>query len=115
MRAARFVTLWEFQARPQAVAAFEEIYGANGAWAQLFRQSPDFLGTELVRDPDRAGRYLTLDHWTSREALRRFKQDHHADYAALDKQCESLTAREVLLGDFEQISILRRPTKPSKH
>jgi quinol monooxygenase YgiN len=103
MNGVRFTAVWEFQVKPEAVSAFESIYGPDGAWAQLFRQSPDYRGTELVRDLDRLGRYLTLDHWTSREALRRLKQDLHAEYAALDQQCESLTEREVLLGNFESL------------
>ena len=82
---------------------FEETYGPNGAWGQLFRQSPDYLGTELIRDLDHLGRYLTLDHWTSRESLHRFKQAHQSAYAALDKQCESLTEKETFLGDFESV------------
>jgi hypothetical protein len=74
-------------------------------WAQLFRESPDYRGTELVRDLDHPGRYLTLDHWASREALHRFKQDYQSVYAALDKQCESLTEKEMFLGDFEHVAL----------
>jgi quinol monooxygenase YgiN len=103
MRALRFTAVWEFQVKPEAVSAFESIYGPDGAWAQLFRQSPDYLGTELIRDLDRPGRYLTLDHWTSREALQSLKQNLHVEYAALDQQCESLTEREVFLGNFESL------------
>lgn len=101
MRALRFTAVWEFQVKPEAVSAFEETYGPDGAWAQLFRQSPDYRGTELIRDLERPGRYLTLDHWTSREAFRRFKQDYHADYTVLDKRCENLTEDEALVGEFE--------------
>jgi heme-degrading monooxygenase HmoA len=103
MRALRFTAVWEFQVKPEAIAVFESIYGPAGAWAQLFRQSPDYRGTELIRDLDRPGRYLTLDHWTSREALQGFKQVNHAEYAALDKQCQSLTEREGSLGDFGSV------------
>jgi quinol monooxygenase YgiN len=98
-----YLALWEFQVKPASISAFEETYGPTGAWAQLFRQSPDYLGTELVRDLNRPGRYLTLDRWTSGESLLRFKQDHQAAYAELDKQCESLTEREVFLGEFESV------------
>jgi heme-degrading monooxygenase HmoA len=103
MNGARFSAVWEFQVKAEAITAFEKIYGPEGAWAQLFRQSPDYRGTELVRDLDCPGRYLTLDHWISLEALQRFKEEHDAKYAALDKQCESLTEREVFLGDFESV------------
>jgi quinol monooxygenase YgiN len=103
-----YLALWEFQVSPDSISAFEEIYGPDGSWAQLFRQSPDYLGTELLRDFNRPGRYLTLDRWTSSDALRRFKQDHHAAYSALDKQCESLTEKEMFLGDFETVPAVPR-------
>jgi heme-degrading monooxygenase HmoA len=103
MPVAYFTAIWEFQVKPEAISVFESIYGSAGAWAQLFRQSPDYRGTELICDLDRPGRYLTLDHWTSREALRRLKQDLHVEYAVLDKQCESLTEREVFVGDFGSV------------
>ena len=92
--------MWEFHVEPGAIAEFEQIYGPEGDWARLFRINPEFLGTQLMRDADRPGRYLTLDRWTSREALQNFKRDHHAEYSALDRQCESLTLAERHLGDF---------------
>ncbi len=103
-----YVALWEFQVKPESISAFEEAYCPDGAWAQLFRQSPHYLGTQLVRALNRPGRYLTLDHWTSHESLHHFKQDHQADYSALDKQCESLTEHEVFLGDFETVTSAHR-------
>jgi len=99
-----FITLWEFHVKPECIITFEGIYGPDGDWAQLFRQSPGYRGTELIRDLNQRGRYLTLDRWTSREALQRFKQEHQAAYSDLDKICENLTEKEVLLGEFEQVA-----------
>jgi hypothetical protein len=96
-----YLIIWEFHVRPEVRLAFVKIYGPNGAWAQLFRRSADFRGTELVCDLNRPSRYLTLDQWSSREAFLRFKQDHHTDYTVLDKQCENLTEHEALVGEFE--------------
>jgi heme-degrading monooxygenase HmoA len=96
-----YLIIWEFQIKPGLAAEFELIYGSNGAWATLFRKSPEYLGTELVRDLARPGRYLTLDRWTSREALQQFKEENANDYAALDQQCERLTEAETFVGEFE--------------
>jgi heme-degrading monooxygenase HmoA len=99
-----FLVIWEFQVNTAAKLAFEQAYGPAGDWVRLFSRSPDYRGTQLLRDIDWPGRYLTFDHWTSREALRQFKQTHRADYDALDKQCEALTDNESLLGEFESLS-----------
>ena len=98
-----YLAIWEFRVKPESIVDFERAYGPEGSWAQLFRRSPDYIGTELLHDQERAGRYLTIDRWTSHAALRRFKQKFAAEYAALDKECEQLTEFEGLLGDFEAI------------
>ena len=97
-----YLAIWEFEIKAASRAQFEEIYGADGAWAQLFRQNPDYRGTKLLRDLARPGRYLTLDYWPSRESFSSFKQAHAAEYATLDRQCESLTEREGMVGEFEE-------------
>ena len=47
---------------------FERAYGADGEWAQFFRQGPGYVGTELLRDVEIPGRYLVVDRWESAEA-----------------------------------------------
>jgi heme-degrading monooxygenase HmoA len=96
-----YIAVWEFQVKPEKAAEFEEIYGPEGAWAQLFRRSASFLGANLLCDLETPGRYLTLDRWISRDALRHFKQIHHNEYSTLDKHCEGLTVKEVFIGDFQ--------------
>ncbi len=107
MPVATFTTIWEFQVKPEARSQFESIYGPNGDWAQLFRRSPEYRETTLLQDPNRPGRYFTLDQWTSREALHQFKREHMADYAALDKKCEGLTDNELHVGDFEPVADMK--------
>jgi len=63
-----YVILWEYQVKPDYRAAFEEIYAANGAWAQLFEKETGYLGTELLHDPNNAHRYITIDRWDSSQA-----------------------------------------------
>jgi len=101
MTGAGYMVIWEFSVEPEARLAFERAYGQNGDWVQLFRQSPEYRGTQLLRDLERPGRYLTLDLWTSRDALREFKKANESAYQALDRQCERLTERELLVGEFE--------------
>src|SRR5215469_62231 len=95
-----YITIWELEVSRIARAKFETIYGPDGAWAQLFRRSPGYRGTKLIQDIARTERYLTVDTWTSRDALHNFRQQYAAEYAALDRQCEALTQRESLVGEF---------------
>jgi heme-degrading monooxygenase HmoA len=99
-----YLAVWVFHVNAEALGEFELIYGTSGSWVALFRKSPEYLGTELVRDLDHPGRYLTIDRWTSREALLRFKQEHATEYAAFDENCDRLTIAEKFFGGFESLT-----------
>jgi hypothetical protein len=47
----RFVVIWEFQVRLGQEERFEQVCGADGVWAQFFRQDEAYVGTDLIRRP----------------------------------------------------------------
>ena len=95
-----FVILWQFDIAEDKIAGFEAAYGANGSWATLFARSPEYRGTELLKDAYVPGRYVTVDRWNDEAAFRAFRAQHDADYEALDRACDSLTAGETRIGAF---------------
>jgi hypothetical protein len=44
--------------------------------------------------------YVTIDEWESREAYEEFREKRAAEYAEIDKECESLTAGESHLASL---------------
>ena len=96
---ALLVRVWQYDVRPGHEAEFERLYGASGAWAQLFARSSDYLGTELFRAVQRPRRYVTVDRFSSEEAWHGFLSEHRTAYTELDSHCAELTDAEVdLLG-----------------
>jgi len=95
--------VWEFQVRPGREEEFELFYNGEGLWAMLFRRSPDYFGTKLMRDLNTPGRYLTVDKWESNWAFTEFKKTAEFEYNAIDRKCEELTEKETLVGVFEEI------------
>jgi heme-degrading monooxygenase HmoA len=95
-----FVVVWQFEIAEDKIAAFEAAYSPQGAWAQLFGASPEYRGTELLRDAYIAGNYLTIDRWASEEAFRAFRKGHDAEYEKLDRACDALTSREIRVGAY---------------
>lgn len=49
------IRVWEYDVQGAAAADFERIYGADGAWAQLFSSSDGFEGTELFASVSNSG------------------------------------------------------------
>ena len=110
-----FVYVWEYIVKEEAKFDFERIYGPNGDWVQLFNKSEGYLGTELHRDISNDLRYLTTDYWVSKEARDVFREQFAQEFAELDQRCESLTEKELFLGDFESFSPYRRLRKNPFH
>ena len=79
MAAAGYATLWEFAVAPAKQTEFEEHYGPDGTWVQLFRRSNGYLGSELFQDRSDPLHYLTIDRWKSRDAWLTFRREHRAD------------------------------------
>jgi hypothetical protein len=95
-----FVIVWEFRVRSAKRRAFERAYGPDGDWARFFRRGKGYIHTELLSDRGTQLRYLTLDFRESRPDYERFKKENRAEYQAIDKKCESLTEKEVEIGQF---------------
>jgi heme-degrading monooxygenase HmoA len=91
---------------------FEEMYGANGAWAEFFRGGDGFVGTELLRDVEQAGRYLVVDRWESSEAYNRFVAKHRDDYMRRVDETAFLYRQELRLGTFENVWTDGHPAAP---
>jgi len=94
-----FVTLWEFEVKSGSEELFERTYGADGAWAQLFRRDARYLGTRLLRDVGAARVYVTMDSWESRASHEEFREKFAAEYAELDAKCVGMTLAERHLGE----------------
>jgi heme-degrading monooxygenase HmoA len=88
------IRVWEYDVSEAAVPNFERIYGADGAWAQLFSSSDGFKGTELFASVSNSGRYLTVDRFRDEASWRRFMVEHREAYLALDAESEGLTVAE---------------------
>jgi len=93
--------IWEFRVKPQHVADFERDYSSMGPWAALFRGSPAYHGTRLLRDREDRLRFLTVDTWNDAGSYELFRYTHAKQYEELDRGFERLTDSEQMVGIFE--------------
>lgn len=82
---------------------FERAYGAEGEWAQFFRQGAGYVGTELLRDVEQPGRYLVVDRWDSRDAYNAFVAEHRDEYMRRVDETAYLYDQELRFGTFENV------------
>ena len=98
-----FLIVWEFRAMPGAEKRFEEAYGPDGVWVRFFAQADGYVGTELNQDLKDRSRYITVDLWRSEADYDRFREEHRAEYEAIDRECQALTEKEREIGLFERV------------
>jgi len=95
-----YTIVWRFTVQPNQASAFEEHYGPDGAWAQLFRKGAGYHGTRLYRDVATPGIYVTVDQWDSEAAFNAFMASNREAYRALDDRFAALTVAEEKLGSL---------------
>ena len=93
-----YTIVWRFTVQPNQASAFEQHYGPDGTWAQLFRKGDGYHGTRLYRDVATPGIYVTVDQWASEAAFSAFMATHQPAYQALDARFAALTVAEEKLG-----------------
>jgi heme-degrading monooxygenase HmoA len=84
-------------------AEFERVYGPAGEWAEFFRQSSGFIGTELLRDVEAPGRYLVIDRWESADAYNAFAAERQAEYMERVDATRFHYDSELRFGTFETV------------
>ncbi len=83
--------------------AFERTYGADGDWAQFFRQSRGYIGTELLRDVELPSRYLVIDRWESADAYNAFAAEQRDEYMRRVDDTRFFYEQELRFGTFENV------------
>jgi len=95
-----YCEIWQFDVPPEQRSEFESAYESGGDWAVLFAKADGFVGIELLRSTEVAGRYCTIDRWESAEAFRSFKATFAGEYADLDATLEHIAGTETRIGAF---------------
>ena len=96
--------MWRYRVRTDHITEFEKAYGPDGPWVELFQRHPGYVRTELLRDIEQPGWYLTIDSWRSKEECDAFRHQFRSEFEALDAECERLTEEEISLGEFSRVS-----------
>jgi heme-degrading monooxygenase HmoA len=95
-----YVRVWEYDVPPTNTDAFVAAYDGDGDWAQLFKLSPAYLGTDLFRSVDGTNHFVTVDRWSDEIGWQAFLEQRRDDYAALGSRLAGLASggRAVLEG-----------------
>jgi heme-degrading monooxygenase HmoA len=95
-----FLIVWEYMARSDRLEEFEALYRPDGAWVELFRNSPGFVSTTLLRDARDPHRFVIADRWITEDSYEAFKREFATEYEAMSERGGRLHRAEHLIGRF---------------
>jgi hypothetical protein len=93
--------VWRFRTTPEQLQEFLRYYKSDGMWAKLFRKSAEYHGTAMLHDIADSLAFLTVDRWSSNDAVARFRAEFETEYDQMDRHCQNLTQEEYLVGIYE--------------
>ena len=56
--------MWQYDVKPGCEHEFESLFGADGEWATISRQTRSYLGSSFLRDQNRPLRYVLIEYWS---------------------------------------------------
>src|SRR6267154_1333497 len=80
--------MWQFDVKTGCETEFEQLYGADGDWTAMNRQSRSYLGSSFLRDQNRSSRYIIVEYWSEMivyEQHRSYRSDAIVSFEARQK------------------------------
>jgi len=95
-----YIIIWEYKVHSNHRSLFLEYYRPDGVWAKFFRQTGDYISTNLLMSDAKEPAFITIDKWVSKESYETFLNTHETKYRELDSLCEQLTSSEKQIGKY---------------
>jgi|CXWL01.1.fsa_nt_gi hypothetical protein len=75
-----FIVIWKYEVHEIFKHNFEELYGKNGKWVELFQTGEGYLETLLIKAASESNQYATIDTWTSRYHYEKFLEENKKQF-----------------------------------
>ena len=97
--------MWQFDVKPEREKEFEKLYGADGDWTALNRQSRSYLGSSFLRDQNRSSRYLLVEYWSEMLIYEQHRKSRSAMIDAIETRRAELVEAMEPLGIYSALDV----------
>ena len=98
-----FVAIWKYEVKEDSIGKYEELYGQNGKWVNLFKENSGYVTTEFIKNTSHPSEYITIDKWESYDHYQNYLEKNKDEIIEIDAEGEELTANETKIGWFETV------------
>ena len=100
--------VWQFEVKPGRQNEFEQLYGADGEWTRLNRQTRSYLGSSFLRDQSRASRYIVVEYWSEMLVYEQHRVYRSEVITSLQQRSAALVESTEPLGVFAALNVPER-------
>ena len=97
--------IWQFDVKPGREKEFEELYGADGEWTALNRQTRSYLGSSFMRDQNQSARYLLVEYCSEMLVYEQHRTTRVATIEQIEKRRAELVDVVEPLGIFTALDV----------
>ena len=97
--------IWQFDVKRGREKEFEELYGADGEWTALNRQTRSYLGSSFMRDQNQSARYLLVEYWSEMLVYEQHRTTRVATIEQIEKRRAELVDVVEPLGIFTALDV----------
>jgi quinol monooxygenase YgiN len=97
--------MWQFDIKKGQEAEFERLYGVDGEWTTLNRQTRSYLGTSFLRDQNRSSRYLVIEYWSEMLVYEQHRAYRSDAIASFERRRTTLVDSVEPLGIFTALDV----------
>jgi hypothetical protein len=99
---------WRFTVKPGSETDFEQLFGTDGEWNVLNRQTRSFLGSSFLRDQNQESRYLLIEYWSEMVVAEPHRPYRKDAIPSLEERRDALVESVEPLGVFTALNVPER-------
>lgn len=97
--------MWQFDVKQGREREFESLYGADGDWTALNRQTRSYLGSSFLHDQNRPLRYLLIEYWSEMVVYEQHRASRAAAIESIERQRADVVDAVEPLGIFTALNV----------
>lgn len=100
--------MWQFDVKAGREDEFEELYGVDGPWTAMNRQTRSYLGSSFLRDQNNTSRYIVIEYWSELLVSESTRGTRAAAMAVVEASRKALVESVEPLGVFTALDVPER-------
>ena len=107
--------MWQFDVKKGREEEFEKLYGADGDWTALNRQTRSYLGSSFLHDQNQSSRYLLIEYWSEMIVYEQHRTSRSAMMDAIETRRAELVNAAVISGGATANDSARLTSAADRH